>query len=130
MIGFGIRELFESQRTLSHLRWFNDRGSVESGLTLIPTTAFFLLILQLVLSGSFQVIEVMNLQSYVTRKALGQQMPSELYKSREASYESEEFGLPGGGRMIAAESELGTPQLSNLIMFKPKVKAQAIAIEE
>lgn len=107
-----------------------DRGSVESGLTIIPTTAFFLLILQLVLSGSFQVIEVMNLQSYVTRQALGQKELIQFNHSNRVTYRSEELNLPGGGRLIAANSVLATPQLSNLIGFKPKVKAQAIAIGE
>ena len=30
----------------------SDEGSVEAGLTLIPTTAFFLLVMQLVITGS------------------------------------------------------------------------------
>lgn len=116
---------------------FSDRGSIESGLTIIPTTAFFLLILQLVISGSFQVVDAMNLQNYVTRQALGQQEQIDFYKSREVAgkeknlaYKEARFNLPGGGSFIVATSATETPQLSTLIGFKPKVKAQAIAIEE
>lgn len=147
----GLSRMFNSSNSMDMLNSTNsmampissnsmDRGSIESGLTIIPTTAFFLLILQLVLSGSLQVMETMNLQSHVSRVALGQQdsmvfngiNKSELrqFQLDQVKYESGELDLPGGGKLFSVNSVVDTPHLSNLLGFKPKVRAQAIAIEE
>ena len=40
-----------------------ESGSVESALSLIPTTAFFLLVLQLMLSGSWQLLDKIDISN-------------------------------------------------------------------
>lgn len=44
-----------------------EEGSVEAGLTIIPTTLFFLLVLQIVLAGSWQVMERSRLHDLILR---------------------------------------------------------------
>lgn len=46
------------------------RGSVESGLVLIPTTLFFLAALQLLLAGSWQTIERARLHDFVIESSI------------------------------------------------------------
>jgi hypothetical protein len=132
----------------------SEDGSVEAGLTFIPTTAFFLLVIQLVISGSFQVFETMNLQSLVTKVALGEE--SELVRNGwtengstgdgltgdgltgngltgngvDSGIEYTKESLPGGGEVILVNSKISTPQISNLLGGKVVMKAQAMAISE
>jgi hypothetical protein len=42
-----------------------ESGSVESALSLIPTTAFFLLVLQLMLSGSWQLLDKIDISNAI-----------------------------------------------------------------
>ena len=44
-----------------------EKGSVEAGLVLIPTTLFFLMVIQIIIVGSWQVIERSNLHDLVIR---------------------------------------------------------------
>ena len=108
----------------------SENGSIEAGLAFIPTTAFFLLVMQLVISGSFQVVETMKLQSAVTKTALGKQwaLTDDSPQQRAMSLDFET--LPGGGELLLANSQISTPQISNLIGLRPKVKSQALAISE
>jgi hypothetical protein len=46
------------------------RGSIESGLVLIPTTLFFLAALQLLLAGSWQTIERARLHDLVIKSSI------------------------------------------------------------
>lgn len=112
----------------------SEDGSVEAGLTFIPTTAFFLLVIQLVISGSFQLFETMNLQSLVTKVALGEE--SEIVRNGstgngvDSGIEYTKESLPGGGEVILVNSKISTPQISNLLGGKAVMKAQAMAISE
>lgn len=124
----------------------SEEGSVEAGLTFIPTTAFFLLVMQLVLSGSFQIVESMNLQSFVTKQAMSGNtalgITGELSRNFAKQGNSAGLGsgarvfdfeyrpLPGGGELILANSEIVTPLISHLIALRPKMKTQALAINE
>jgi hypothetical protein len=47
-----------------------ERGSIESGLVLIPTTLFFLAALQLLLAGSWQTIERARLHDLVIKSSI------------------------------------------------------------
>ena len=49
-----------------------ESGSVESALSLIPTTAFFLLVLQLMLSGSWQLLDKIDISNGINRTAIFQ----------------------------------------------------------
>lgn len=46
-------------------------GSIEAGLTLIPVTLLFLLLVQIVLTGSWQVQDRARLHDYVIKRQLG-----------------------------------------------------------
>ena len=43
----------------------SEGGSVEAGLVLIPTTLFFIILLEIVLAGSWQVMGRAKLHDYV-----------------------------------------------------------------
>ncbi len=107
-----------------------ERGSIEAGLTFIPTTAFFLLVLQLVVSGAFQVVEKISLQNVITRAALGDTQATELFASDQREVSAESVPLPGGGELILARSEISSPRITNFLASNPKMKAEAIAIRE
>lgn len=103
-------------------------GSIEAGLTLIPTTAFFLLVLQLVIAGSIKTFETMNLQGWLNQKALyagDGEMPGRVLSSP----------LPGGGELLMADASSKAPSMmetaSELIGEKEwGVSLQAVAIRE
>lgn len=44
-------------------------GSIEAGLVLIPTTLFFIILLQIVLAGSWQVMGRAKLHDYVVKES-------------------------------------------------------------
>lgn len=127
---FKINPKTDEADNLNHNDDHSELGSVEAGLTFIPTTAFFLLVMQLVISGSFQVVETMNLQSAVTKYAFSQEwnLRDHEPKQRDLNVSYEE--LPGGGALILADSQITTPQITNLIRTGPKMKSQALAITE
>jgi hypothetical protein len=53
------------------------RGSIESGLVLIPTTLFFLAALQLLLAGSWQTIERARLHDLVIKSSIQEALSTE-----------------------------------------------------
>lgn len=53
------------------------RGSVESGLVLIPTTLFFLAALQLLLAGSWQTIERARLHDFVIESSIQESLSTD-----------------------------------------------------
>ena len=108
----------------------DERGSIEAGLTFIPTTAFFLLVLQLVLSSGIQVAERITLQNVVTRSALGDSRSTELFAMKDRDIRTESMSLPGGGELILVNSEVSSPRVSNFLAGNPRMKAEAIAIRE
>ncbi len=108
----------------------DERGSIEAGLTFIPTTAFFLLVLQLVLASGIQVAERISLQNVVTRSALGDSRSTELFAMKDRDIRTESMSLPGGGELILVNSEVSSPRVSNFLAGNPRMKAEAIAIRE
>lgn len=116
----------------------SEEGSVEAGLAFIPTTAFFLLVLQLVVAGSVKTIETMNLQSWLNKSAL--------YGSDFGGFDSSGFDgenrseitattLPGGGELLTISRESEIPIVSSFaIPFGAKggfkVFNEAIATRE
>jgi hypothetical protein len=92
----------------------HEEGSIEAGLTLIPTTAFFLLVLQLVVVGTYKTVETLNLQSWLNKSAL-----FAIDGSSENKYVGgkvnalKSFQLPGGGELLLAESTSAPPIISS-----------------
>ena len=91
----------------------HEEGSIEAGLTLIPTTAFFLLVLQLVVVGTYKTVETLKLQSWLNKSAL-----FAIDGSSETKYVGgkvnaiKSFQLPGGGELLIAESTSAPPVIS------------------
>jgi hypothetical protein len=64
-----------SNQVLSHLD-VSEKGSVDAGLTLIPTTIFFLVLLQVILAGSWQVMERAKLHDLLIRDSITASAPT------------------------------------------------------
>ena len=110
-----------------------ESGSVESALSLIPTTAFFLLVLQLMLSGSWQLLDKIDISNAINRTALfsagaGETASYSLDSRREI--DQEVLALPGGGEVITYRSTLDIPVITNLFGSAIKMKSEGIAIRE
>jgi hypothetical protein len=106
----------------------DEEGSVEAGLMFIPTTAFFLLVLQLVVAGSMQTIETMNIQSWLNK--------SSFYGlDGEISEQIERSTLPGGGDLLTFKQRTSVPKISPFTGSLAQregfqVSSQALAIRE
>ena len=121
----------------------SEEGSVEAGLAFIPTTAFFLLVLELVVAGSVKTIETMNLQSWLNKSAL---YGSDLGGFDSSGFDSSGFDrenrseitvttLPGGGEILTISKTSEIPIVSSFaIPFAAKggfkVFNEAIATRE
>lgn len=110
------------------MKEYDEEGSVEAGLTLIPTTAFFLLVLQLVVAGSVKTVETMKLQSWLNKSAL-------YAVDGEISNRILVSSLPGGGELLMADEVSKVPLIASQVREstqeeKPIVSLQAIAVRE
>ena len=54
----------------------SEKGSVDAGLTLIPATIFFLVLLQVILAGSWQVMERAKLHDLLIRDSISAGAPT------------------------------------------------------
>lgn len=111
-----------------HDDWRDDSGSVEAGLVLIPTTIFFLLILQLIVAGSAKTLETMQLQSRLNQGAL---YASNQLKSDQIS----SWDLPGGGEVLTVKTKTDVANIGQLLgnffhSSKLQVSNYAIAVRE
>lgn len=115
-----------------------DRGSIEAGLTFIPTTAFFLLLVQLITAGSFQLVNRFELQNIVTRQGLGERT-NQLYlgKGGESSLnlngeqvELDIKSLPGGGEIVMVNAATQAPRVTDFFKVNLKMNSEAIAVRE
>lgn len=110
-----------------NVEW-KEEGSIEAGLTLIPTTTFFLLVLQLVITGSLKTVETMKLQSWLNKSALyavDGELSSRIITS----------DLPGGGELLFVNGESNAPSLATTgrgftADAAPTVSYEAIAVRE
>jgi len=110
-----------------------ESGSVESALSLIPTTAFFLLILQLMLSGSWQLLDKIDISNTINRSALFSAEAGEIAfyaLGSRREIDQEVLALPGGGEIITYSSTLDIPVITNLSGSTIKMKSEGIAIRE
>ncbi len=117
-----------SIRLLNNLR-DDERGTVEAGMALIPTTAFFLLVMQLVISGSYQVVETIDLQNFATRTALADSGEVAFALDNERQLKSESVPLPGGGELLLVKSRVKSPRVTQLANPQT-MSAQALVIRE
>ena len=108
----------------------SDDGSIEAGLTLIPTTAFFLLVMHLVVAGSFQVIETIDLQSTLRRTALFGSESSEFAFAHSRVVNQKSVAIPGGGELLIAESVTRVPNISSLAPQNAGASSHVIVVRE
>jgi hypothetical protein len=108
----------------------SEDGSVEAGLTLIPTTAFFLLAMQLVVAGSFQVIETIDLQSTLSRTALLGSQGGEFSFERSRIVDQQSAEMPGGGELLIAKTRAKVPSVSSLAPQSTDVLSRVIVYRE
>ncbi len=94
----------------------NDRGSVESALVLIPTTALFLLFLQLLVAITWRNSDLLTLQSDITKKAIG----SSEFLSDHPGLTLSQKEIPGGGELIVAEKVTYFPVITPLLNIAGK----------
>ena len=85
------------------------RGSIESGLVLIPTTLFFLMALQVLLAGSWQTIERARLHDLVIESSI-----KESLGGSSPLFEGDSTYLSGGSLSIRAGTMNGQEALLNL----------------
>lgn len=108
----------------------SDEGSIEAGLTLIPTTAFFLLVMQLVITGSFQVIETIDLQSTLRRTALFGSEDREFTFAHSRIVNQKSTEIPGGGELLIAESVTKVPTISSFAPMNASASTHVIVVRE
>ena len=105
----------------------DDDGSIEAGMAFIPTTAFFLLVLQLVVAGSFQTIETIELQSWLNKSSLyaidglgvselslRNDRNHHLAASEVSNRQVEEIEFEDGAKVLIAKSRSKVPVISEL----------------
>lgn len=98
----------ETGPDLLHENFLDERGTLEAGLVIIPTTLLFLMILQILFAGSWQVMERAKLHDLVIQTSLAETKSS----NNESS-----FGVRDG--MYRNESE------SDIKYFSEKLKSLA-----
>lgn len=104
----------------------DEQGSVESGLVLIPTTLLFLVLVQLVLTGSWQLSEGVRLHDLVMRSEVNQTSLSEfagggreILISRESYSHGSNFGGAGNTENGVAGEMTRVELRSTLPVFSP-----------
>lgn len=105
----------------------SESASVEAGLVFIPTTILFLLVLQLIVAGSWQAISNAQLDSYVTRAALSGDESTAANSGREIRMSNER--LPFGGEIIVAEATTKIPIISTFIGNLLRTRSVSIAVK-
>lgn len=107
-----------------------EEGSIEAGLTIIPTTLFFLMVIQLVISGSFQLVETIDLQSTLSRTALFGSEGSEFTFEHSRIVTQKSVEIPGGGELLMARSTTNIPRISSLAPNDLRTWSDVVVVRE
>jgi hypothetical protein len=115
----------------------SEAGSIEAGLVLIPTTLFFIILLQIVLVGSWQVMGRAKLHDYVVNESLPQLISHN--ESAELTFDSTNLGIESKkietkyGVVNTYKSEQRIPVYGSLLEYLGmddfRLKLNTIAIE-
>ena len=100
----------------------DEKGTVEAGLVVIPTTLLFLAILQILFAGSWQVMERANLHDLVISTSLSEAAREGSFEeSKENSfvseYESQKAGSAAYGDGEYGDVEFADPHLLDKLQF-------------
>jgi len=108
-----VRSTHTSERDSVRSTHTSERGSVEAGLAIIPTTLFFLLVLQIVLAGSWQVVERSRLHDLIIKSEIsGEEVVADSLGRSRVTVEREE--ISGVGDLLRYEVESEIPLFSAL----------------
>ena len=105
----------------------SENASIEAGLVFIPTTILFLLVLQIIVSGSWQTISNSQLDSFVTQISMNGEGSIAGNSRREIRIHDE--ALPFGGEIVVAEASTKVPVISTLIGNLLRVRSVSIAVK-
>jgi hypothetical protein len=92
----------------------DERGSIEAGLTLIPVTLLFLILVQLVIAGSWQVVERAKLHDYSIKSNFSTERTRD---SLTESQESSEIEGSGGTRKLTV-THRSAPGVGKITRYK------------
>lgn len=107
-----------------------EEGSVESALVLIPTTAFFLLVMQLIVAGSWQTLQGAKLDDLVNRIKIEQGDEGRFaFALKDEGVQVQSSDLPDGSRLLVVKRRVAIPILSNLVGNDAHVTTVALAID-
>lgn len=107
-----------------------EEGSIESALTLIPLTAFFLLVMQLLIAGSWQQVELVRLHDLVARIKIDNQEDRQLAENLQAEGLSvESKRLRDGSSLIAISRMTRIPVVTSLLGKEASITATTLAID-
>lgn len=97
----------------------DEKGTVEAGLVVIPTTLLFLAILQILFAGSWQVMERANLHDLVISTSLSEAAREGSFEeSKENSFVSE-YGSQKAGSGTYGDGEYGDGAYGNVEFADP-----------
>jgi hypothetical protein len=95
----------------------DEKGTVEAGLVVIPTTLLFLAILQIIFAGSWQVMERAKLHDLVISTSLSEAAREGSFEeSKENSFVSE-YGSQKAGSGAYGDVEFADPHLLDKLQF-------------
>ena len=125
-----------SQSASAAPRYANDldeRGSVEASLMLIPTTILFLLVLQIIVAGSWQSVASTRLHSYLMSSVIDGSDTRNSYldggsETGLSRVTVREEGLPGDGELLFGSAKVKVPVISSLIGSEITMSASSIAV--
>jgi hypothetical protein len=98
-----------------------ERGSIEAGLVLIPTTILFLLIVQLIIAQSWQSLETAKLHDDVNRILISAPN-NQLYQLESQLSGKNEFDLSKDQKVLTITRHIAIPVVSKLIGDRATVR--------
>jgi hypothetical protein len=103
----------------------DERGNVESALTLIPLMILFLSVLQLGIGVYGRITTEQSVQSFVAVSAMGLIPDTSLISAGVAS-----IPLPGGGSLLMGTNQTHIPSITPLLPSGDRIKSTGIAVQE
>jgi hypothetical protein len=104
----------------------HERGSVEAGLAIVPTTILFLLIIQLIVAQSWQSLETARLHDEVNRILIS--APGDELRSLRSQLNGKvEFDVSENRKLLTITKEVPIPIISTLLGDKATVRVHTLA---
>ena len=104
----------------------SDEGSIEAGIALVPVTILFLLVLQLILAGSWQSLETARLHDQVNRILITNPKAGLTEFSDAISGSEVKIQLLPQGRLITVVKRIPIQIISSLLGNRASIRAIAV----